>query len=645
MISSEFSSNEKIISNYSTGEAVSVKYFDLGEHFNELPDNVPQQYEVCVKDPNDWEDIHNYIINENELDGIPNRRIDCISDMSCSSKRSVYQMSNEEADILRNHPKVQFVEKSSLYNPVNLEKAKFFEKIDPSIDTNRFKEDITNIKYGDPGTTLDHTQWGLLRHSNSSNSYSSGTASVDEDIQYSLSGKNVDVVIMDTGVRWDHPDFLKQGVSTFVDKNSTRVRDILIHGESEYGINWSSHGLVAPGTGTFSNYTIANALESSSFNGSWHGTHVAGIAAGNQFGWAYEANIWSIACLTRSDLGWSSTADGFDYIRVWHKNKPINPETGRRNPTILNGSWSTRQYVIIDDTTNNIGYNFSASFRGTTYTRTQILSASNVLPAVYYTEIDTLDINGISLDCYKFVGYHTVNQIKVDELFDDSDCDDLICVFSAGNQGNKMDTIGGDDYDNTFISATIISSSYSNIELYYNRPGTPHAAHLGLDDAPIIVGGLDSGVDSNLGEYRNSVSNTGPAVDILSAGESILSPWSSGYQDPRNSSYYNSYLTGTSMATPQVVGVLACYAESYPEMTRVDARKWILNRASVTLPTDTGLFFDFYKDPVGVGSVSYWSSLFNLKGGEARILYDPTANNIKPKFRGVGADGISFKQI
>ena len=153
MISSEFFSNEKIISNYSTGEAVSVKYFDLGEHFNELPDNVPQQYEVCVKDPNDWEDIHNYIINENELDGIPNRRIDCISDMSCSSKRSVYQMSNEEADILRNHPKVQFVEKSSLYNPVNLEKAKFFEKIDPSIDTNRFKEDITNIKYGDPGTT------------------------------------------------------------------------------------------------------------------------------------------------------------------------------------------------------------------------------------------------------------------------------------------------------------------------------------------------------------------------------------------------------------------------------------------------------------------------------------------------------------
>ena len=55
---------------------------------------------------------------------------------------------------------------------------------------------------------------------------------------------------MDTSVRWDHPEFLNSGVDTFVDKNSTRVRDILIHGASEYGIDWSSEGLVAPGSGS-----------------------------------------------------------------------------------------------------------------------------------------------------------------------------------------------------------------------------------------------------------------------------------------------------------------------------------------------------------------------------------------------------------
>ena len=52
-------------------------------------------------------------------------------------------------------------------------------------------------------------------------------------------------------------------------------------------------------------YNVANALESSTFNGSWHGSHVAGTAAGNQFGAAFESNIWSIACIDRSDVGFS----------------------------------------------------------------------------------------------------------------------------------------------------------------------------------------------------------------------------------------------------------------------------------------------------------------------------------------------------
>ena len=96
--------------------------------------------------------------------------------------------------------------------------------------------------------------------------------------------------------------------------------------------------------GSLANYTVANVLESSTFNGSWHGSHVAGTAAGNQFGVAFEANIWTIACVDRSDVGWSEPSDGFDYIKVWHKNKPINPETGLRNPTVLNCSWGHRQF-------------------------------------------------------------------------------------------------------------------------------------------------------------------------------------------------------------------------------------------------------------------------------------------------------------
>ena len=40
--------------------------------------------------------------------------------------------------------------------------------------------------------------------------------------------------------------------------------------------------------------------------------------------------------IAEADNSWGLPSDGFDYIKVWHKNKPINPLTGRKNPTIVN---------------------------------------------------------------------------------------------------------------------------------------------------------------------------------------------------------------------------------------------------------------------------------------------------------------------
>lgn len=594
------------------------------------PKDSPQPYIVCVKDPSDWEEIHNYIINDNEIDGIPNRKIECISDLQLSSKRSVYDISSEEAEVLRTHPKIEWVEKSSMHNPITLEQRKLDEKFDKHILTNRFKRNIINRRVsGNPGTALTFTQWGLYRHQSTSNNFVGvGTTTTSSDVQYSLSGKNVDVVIMDTGVRWDHPEFLKPrytsvpvGVST---ESVSRVRDILIHGQDEYGINWSSQGLTAPGTGTLTAYTKQNALNSSTFNGSWHGSHVAGTASGNQFGAAFEANIWSIACVDRSDLGWAEPSDGFDYIRVWHKNKPINPETGRRNPTIVNGSWGHRQFVSYSSA-------YNVTFRGTSYSSTYSEANGNNLPAVYY-----IDPNG---SYYEFTTKRTTGQTQIDELLDDPDCKDLILVFSAGNSGNgngKQDIPGGVDYDNQFTSGTYFyTSGYDN---YYNRPGTPAIGHIGQPDAPIKVGSLDSDiVNSGISsERKSSFSNNGPAIDVWSAGSTVLSPYSSGYADPRNSSYYNEYLNGTSMASPNVCGVLACYLESNPNATRVDVREWLYRHGSVVLGNGPGTpILDQYKlsNPVGAGtSVNYWSDSYGLRGSTARILYNPYANNIISSF-------------
>ena len=134
-----------------------------------ITDDTAQEFTVCVKNESDWTEIHNYITNENDIDDIPNRKISCTSDMNFSPKRSVYSMSVNEANILRNHSKVEWVEQSSMYNPVVLEQRKYDEEFDKIADINRFKIDCRNIRANkataiDPGSTLDFTQWGIHRH-------------------------------------------------------------------------------------------------------------------------------------------------------------------------------------------------------------------------------------------------------------------------------------------------------------------------------------------------------------------------------------------------------------------------------------------------------------------------------------------------
>jgi len=623
------------------------------------PSDEPQAFTVYVKDAADWEEIHNYIINENEIDGIPNRRVECINEMQFSEKRSVYNMSDEEASVLRSHPKVDMVVKSSMHNPIVLEQRKLDEEFDRHIFSNRFKSDVTNRRTsGNPGTTLNFTQWGLLRHSSPTNNFVGvGTTTTSSDIQYSLTGKNVDVVIMDTGVRYDHPEFLLPGYNSVpvgvATETVSRVRDILIHGQDEYGINWSSQGLTAPGSGTLANYTKANVLKSASFNGSWHGSHVAGIAAGNQFGAAFEANIWSIACVGREDVGFADPSDGFDYIRVWHKNKPINPLTGRRNPTIVNGSWGLRQFVYRADTST---YPYTVDWRGTSYNGSYVEALYTNLPAVYY-----IDPNG---GYYEFTSKHAASQASCDELFDDPLCRDVIAVFAAGNAGNpsgKQDVPGGIDYDNQFTSGYFYygsgESGYGEVDEYFNRSGTPAITHQGQPDAPIIVGSLDSTVVTSgiTSERKSNFSNTGPAIDVWAAGSTVLSPFSYynssvgyGFADPRNSSFYNQYISGTSMAAPNVTGVLATYLQSNPSATRIDVRDWLYRHGSVVVENGPGNpILNTYKNvnPIGAGtSVNYWSDAFGLKDATARVLYNPFANNTLPSISGVNISGISFTQ-
>ena len=67
-----------------------------GERF--VPEGTgPKVYVVTCKNKSDWDEIHNYIINENEIDGIPNRKIECTDDCKSCDRMASYEMSDEEA--------------------------------------------------------------------------------------------------------------------------------------------------------------------------------------------------------------------------------------------------------------------------------------------------------------------------------------------------------------------------------------------------------------------------------------------------------------------------------------------------------------------------------------------------------------------
>lgn len=183
---------------------------------------------------------------------------------------------------------------------------------------------------------------------------------------------------------------------------------------------------------------------------------------------------------------------------------------------------------------------------------------------------------------------------RVDAL--DSDVEDaidegIIVVGAAGNGKWKHDLPGGPDWDNTFEMANRYPGSVSQ-PYYYMRGSSPTANDdliNGNYDLPnICVGAIDITRD----ERKRDFSDCGPGVDIYAPGTSIISAWNNSNNatfvaDTRGGGNL-AKISGTSMASPQVCGVLACALEIYPNMTQEQAKEYILGISKIGQINDTG---------------------------------------------------------
>ena len=146
--------------------------------------------------------------------------------------------------------------------------------------------------------------------------------------------------------------------------------------------------------------------------------------------------------------------------------------------------------------------------------------------------------------------------------------DGIIYVGAAGNGRWKHDVPGGLDWDNSFEMSVRYPDSVLN-PYYYMRGTTPTAND---EDIPNICVGS---VDVTSGDYKASYSDCGPGVDIFAPGTSIISSYNAGVSDSRNSSFLVGKISGTSMASPQVCGVLACALEQNPHWNQTQAKAYI----------------------------------------------------------------------
>ena len=407
-------------------------------------------------------------------------------------------------------------------------------------------------------TTSSMKNWGLYRCINQADPYGTNT-SVTAEFPYNLDGTGVDVIVMDAGVEPDHPEFAVNADGT----GGSRVVDF----------NWASLGV----PGTASAASIGGYLGDSD----GHGSHCASVSCGNTQGWASGAAIYSIRIFSGNNirtgayLGAIDSDIAFDLVRAFHLAKVA---AGNTRPTICTNSWGYR-----------------STYAGMTSTVYRGVSYSGSSPSVARGQVNYLHPYVVN-----YLDASATNCINAG----------VILVGAAGNYYHKIDVPGGLDYNNYY-------NSYYGVT-YYHRGSSPTRA-AGF----INVGAIDTIMTAPPIERKSNYSETGPGVHIYAPGSMIMGAYANkpyftnAVPDPRNSSFYLNKASGTSMACPQVTGVLACLLQARPTATAAECLSWLIENSTTNA-----------LDENPSGGIGYGNN-FYLQGGNNRILKTPFTSSVR----------------
>lgn len=495
-----------------------------------------------------WDDL---VTDKSTPETIPDRAVEVANERPANPRNTTYLLTDEEAEKLRQDPRVEDVQDLNLF------------KIHPKASQ---------------GATFDKTStqtgaksnWGLLRHASPINMYGTGLLDPGGTYDYVLDGTNVDIVVIDSGIEIEHPEFKS---------------DLVFGANRVQSIDWFEASGVAgtmPNLGEF--YT--------DYDG--HGTHVAGIVAGLTYGWAKNSRIFSIKLSGLQGAGdpspGLSVATAFDVLIGWHNNKTNG------NPTVVVNSWGYGVYWRDDLQSMSFGLGeFDTLFA---------INGGNYRGAAWVTPIRdaTKGLIGSAVQANTYLMPFRVAAIDADIAT--GAAAGIIFCNAGGNESHKIDVFGGVDYDNRVLT---------DFGTYFYHRGMSPSINTDEATAGFTVGAIDYQTNSGV-DRKASYSNSGPGITAYAAGSRIISSMSSVNVSNSNIPYYansgykQQLLSGTSMAGPQIAGMAALVLQMHPDWSPKQVVDFITYRSVPSSLYTTGLDNDY--------SVSN-----SLHGGASRIPY------------------------
>jgi len=523
-----------------------------------------REYIVVVKEGVDLTSVDAELASDS---GTIPRAVECIDACEHDTRMTHWNLEDDEAETLRNDDRILGVE------------------IPPD-------QDDSSVIVADIVQTLDFTKtttcsngsnWGLFRCNEKTDATfgTSNTTITNQDYHYALDGTGVDIVVMDSGIQADHPEFNdKNGVS--------RVKQIDWYAES--GGNMS-------GTMPASFYTDTTN----------HGTFIAGIAASQQFGWAKEAHIYIMTMSDFNSGGGISSFDCFDLIRHWHNNKG----TGR--PTIVNMSFSYR-WDFTNTTTGDSGMHWNV---------TNNAWDSWTYGNAPHTTPDSVRQNFDLFNFAKPGRRFSSTDAKIDQMIAAG-----IHVCIAGNNAYCLQFKDTATADHNFNDYFVRPSLNSGNPCHYHRGSSPRTSNNG---AEIVVGSIATDHVSDKEQIAYS-SSCGEGMDIFAPGENITSTCTttgaSAYNPqalPSNNSFRYGNGSGTSFACPQVVGVAALYLQAFPNLTPLELKNKIIHDAQ------SGVLHDNIGYEQATNQYGNMTPSKGLYGGPNKFLYNKYHGDIVVK--------------